>query len=244
MPFPPVILVPSSAAMPRHVLLLTVTLAAAACGPSIRHDLGAVRQSAITYDDMCHLQEYFNQRIESRARPLRALNELSTETSNVERDDHGVMRPVVIGEGTYVLSTRTDRVRFRRLLREEYQRLPEMHLTRTEETVQVKVTWWQAGGIRRVRADSAIEVTAGGESVSLPPHPCVGEFLFGEPAYVMRQCFHEAQRARAEGRIPGACTLTPEIPASAPADADAGAPPPAVAAPAAPDAAADVPAAG
>lgn len=230
--------------MPRPALLLAVALAAAACGPSIRHDLGNVRQSAITYDDMCHLQDYFNQRIESRARPLRAVNELSTETSREERDDRGVMRPVIIGEGTYVLATRTDRVRFRRLLREEYQRLPDMHITRAEESVEVKVNWWQAGGIRRVRSDSSIEITAGGDSVSLPPHPCVGEFLFGEPAYVMRQCFLEAQRARAEGRIPGACTLTPEVPAADPGDA--GAPSPAAdAAPAAPpDAAADVPAVG
>jgi hypothetical protein len=226
--------------MPRPSLLLAALVAASACGPAIRHDLGSVRQSAITFDDMCHLQDYFTQRVESRARPLRAINELSTETSREERDDRGVMRPVVMGEGTYVLATRTDRVRFRRLLRDEYSRLPEMHLTHAEETVLVKVTWWQAGGIRRIRPETPVEVTAGAQTFSLPPHPCIGEFLFGEPAYVMRQCFLEAQRARAAGRIPDACTLAPEAPAD-----DAGAPPPAAdAAAATTDAAVDAPAAG
>ena len=51
--------------MPRHaplpILAATLTLA---CGPTIRRDLGALRQSAITFDDMCQLQEYFDQRIE------------------------------------------------------------------------------------------------------------------------------------------------------------------------------------
>lgn len=207
--------------MPRTLLLLPLVAAAISCGPTVRHDFGGVMQSAITYDDMCHLQDYFDQRVESRARPLRAVNEQSTETTREERDEHGVMRPVVMGEGTYVLATRTDRLRFRRLLRDEYRRLPEMHLTGSEETVRVKVTWWQSGGIRRVRAGEDIEVSAGADAWRLPPHPCVGEFLFGEPAYVMRRCFLEAQRARAAGQIPGACSVAPDGP---PEDAGAAAP--------------------
>jgi hypothetical protein len=208
--------------MPRPAALFAFALLALSCGPAIRRDLGGVMQSAITFDDMCHLQEYFDQRLESHARPLRVVNEQSTETTREERDEHGVMRPVVMGEGTYVLATRTDRVRFRRLLREEYRRLPEMTLTRPEQTVRVKVAWWQAGGIRRIRAGEDVELATGDESWTLPPHPCVGEFLFGEPAYVMRRCFQEAQRARSAGQIPGPCSVGPvEAP---PADADAAAP--------------------
>lgn len=206
--------------MPRQapLSLLAATLALA-CGPAIRHDLGAVQQSAITFDDMCNLQEYFDQRVESHAQPLRVMNEQSTETTREERDEQGVLRPVVMGEGTYVLATRTDRVRFHRLLRDEYRRLPPMGFTGPEQQVRVKVSWWQAGGIRRVRAGTDIEVSAEEGSWTLPPHPCVGEFLFGQPAYVMRRCFLESQRARAAGQIPGPCSIRPDEPPPAATDA-------------------------
>lgn len=182
-------------------------LALLSCGPSIKRDLGSVRQSAITYDDMCHLQSYFTQRATAHAPPFRAENETSTETTREERDERGQLRPVTVGEGTYVLEQRTDRVRFRRMLRDEYSRLPDMGITAPEARVAVRVNWWQAGGLRRVRNDGLVTITVGEQTWQLPPHPCVGEFLFGEPGYVMRQCFLESEHARAAGQIPGACSL-------------------------------------
>lgn len=216
---------PPLASVPLLVLGLV-----AGCGPAVRHDLGSVPQSAITFDDMCRLQDYFDQRVAAHAPPFRAIDEQSTETTREERDEHGRMRPVVMGEGTYVIASRSDRVRFRRLLRDEYSRLPDdLGLTGAEARVRVRVTWWQAGGIRRVRNDGLVEITRGDRAVQLPPHPCVGEFLFGESAYVMRRCFLEADRARARGEIPASCTPMPDDePASAdggaPESADAGAP--------------------
>ncbi len=193
----------------------------ASCGPSVRHDLGSVPQSAITFDDMCHLQDYFDQRVDAHAQPLRVVDEMSTETVREERDEHGQMRPVVLGEGTYVIAARSDRVRFRSLLRDEYRRLPhvDIGLTSAEAQVRVRVTWWQSGGIRRVRNDGDVVITRGDETWTLPPQPCVGEFLFGESAYVMRRCFHEADRARARGEIPSECSVTIPSDASTPSDA-------------------------
>lgn len=210
-----------SAAMRRPLLALSALLVlTASCGPSVRHDLGSVPQSAITFDDMCHLQDYFDQRVDAHAPPLRVVDEMSTETSRVERDERGQMRPVVNGEGTYLITTRSDRVRFRRLLRDEYRRLPDdMGLTSAEAQVRVRVTWWQAGGIRRVRNDGNVVITRGDDSWTLPPQPCVGEFLFGESAYVMRRCFLEADRARSRGEIPAACSVA--IPTDAATSADA-----------------------
>jgi ribosomal protein L25 (general stress protein Ctc) len=156
---------------------------------------------------MCRLQDYFDQRVSTHSAPLRALNEQSTETSNTERDERGHVRHVVVGEGTYVLASRLDRLRFRNVLRENYRRVPEMGLAGTETTVRVRTKWWQAGGIRRVRSDGEVEVQVADRTWTFPPHPCVGEFLFGESAYVMRRCFVEAEQARAQGRIPGECSV-------------------------------------
>jgi hypothetical protein len=211
--------------MGRSKRFLPVVFLMFSCGPRPRRDLGSIPMSAITYEDMCHLQEYFEQRVQSHAPPLRVVDEQATETSRHEQDEHGVMRPVVVGEGTYVLASRSDRIRFRRLLREEYRRLPEMNLTGPEQTVRVKVGWWQAGGIRRLRPDEDVVISTGDDSWTLPPHPCVGEFLFGEPAYVMRRCIQEAERARAAGQIPSPCSLHPEVSPSFLQLSDAGIPP-------------------
>jgi hypothetical protein len=210
--------------MRRPSFALVAIALAASCGPAVRHDLGSVPQSAITFDDMCHLQEYFDQRVDAHAPPLRVVDEMSTETSREERDERGQMRPVVVGEGTYLVATRFDRVRFRRMLHSEYRRLPDdMSLTADEAQVRVRVTWWQAGGIRRIRNDGNVVISRGERSWTLPPHPCVGEFLFGERAYVMRRCFLEADRVRARGEIPAECAAA-TADASTPADGSAAEP--------------------
>ncbi len=207
------------------------------CGPSVRRDLGGVRLTAVTWNDMCGLQDYFDRRVAARTPRLRALHEMSTETSQMERDERGTLRPITLGEGTYVLATRADRARFRQLLRDEYSRVPALAMTRHEQTVEVKVTWWQSGGIRHLRAEGSVEVTVDGASHEFPPHPCVGEFLFGEGAYAMRRCFQDAERARDAGLVPEACPANPANPATtADADADAATPAAADAADAAVDA--------
>lgn len=164
-----------------------------------------IPQQRITYDDMCGLQDHFDQRARAGARPYRVLNELANETEREEPDENGRMRRAVLGEGTYVVSARTDRQRLRQLLRAEYRRLPAMRLTAEEGEVQVRLGWWQSGTIRRVRPDRDVEVTdLSGATFTLPPHPCVGEFLFGDEPYTMRRNILEADRARARGEIPNA----------------------------------------
>jgi hypothetical protein len=189
----------------RTPLILSATIALCSCGPTAVRDLMEIPQQRVTYDDMCGLQAHFDQRAQVHAPPFRAMNETSNETSREEPDERGRMRRVVLGEGTYVVAARTDRQRLRQLLRAEYQRLPSMHLGGEEGEVRVRLGWWQSGTIRRVRPDAEIEViSTDGSVVTLPPHPCVGEFLFGDEPYAMRRNIMAAESARARGEIPAA----------------------------------------
>lgn len=185
-------------------LLATLALLAA-CGPTVARDLMHIPQQRITYNDLCGLQSHFDQRAEGHAAPYRVLNETSNETTTEEPDEHGRMQRVVLGEGTYAIVSRSERRRFRQLLRAEYRRLPSLRIGGEGEPLQVRTAWWQSGTIRRVRPDSTIEITSpDGSSFTLPPHPCVGEFLFGDEPYAMRRNILAAERARARGELPAA----------------------------------------
>lgn len=196
--------------------LLAATLAAAtlSCGPRLRRDLASVPQRQITYDDLCGLQAHFDQRRAARAAPYRALSEQSNETSETQPDEFGRMRRVMQGEGTYLVRDRSDRRRLAQLLREEYTRLPAMRLTRPETEVTLTLSWWQSGSIRRARPDLDVVLAVDGVRHTLPPSPCLGEFLFGDEAYAMRRNVVAAEQDRAYGRIPRAY-----IPADAGPDA-------------------------
>jgi hypothetical protein len=191
------------------------------CGPATRRDLASVPQQQVTYDDLCHLQDYFDQRATAHTPAFRVMNEQSTETSRVEADEHGRMRPVVLGEGTYRVRDRSDRLRLRQLLREEYRRLPDMRILPPDTVVDVHVSWWQSGTIRRLRPDADVEIVIEGQSYELPFQPCVGEFLFGDEPYTMRRNILAAERARAHGEIPTAYLTSDASPATDATDATA-----------------------
>jgi hypothetical protein len=193
---------PDSASLRPPVALLCAL--ALGCGPTIRHTLATNDQRHITYEDLCHLQGWYDQRAASNAPPFRVVDEQSTETTEREPDEHGHLRHVELGEGTYLVASREDRVRFHQLLREEYARLPSLAITAPEANVRVHVSFWKTGTIRRIRPDVEVTVEVGGNRVELPSHPCVGEFLFGEQSYAMRHNVLEAERARARGEIPAA----------------------------------------
>ncbi|MDB4928538.1 MAG: hypothetical protein JWM10_1022 [Myxococcaceae bacterium] len=174
------------------------------CGPTIRRTLPTDDQRHITYEDLCHLQDWYDQRTAGHAAPFRVVNEQSTETAQRAPDERGHLRRVALGEGTYLVASREDRLRFDRLLRDEYDDLPALAVARPEGVVRVHVAFWQTGSIRRIRPDVEVTVEVDGHTHELPSHPCVGEFLFGEQAYAMRHNVLSAERARARGEIPAA----------------------------------------
>jgi hypothetical protein len=191
------------------------------CGPTIRRTLPTRDQRYVTYEDLCHLQDWYDQRNAAHAPPFRVVNEQSTEAADREPDEHGRQRHVAAGEGTYLIASREDRVRFARLLREEYDHLPSFAVAAPEARVEVRVAFWQTGSIRRIRPDVDVTLQVDGDTAQLPSHPCVGEFLFGAEAYAMRHNVMSAESDRAQGRIPAAYLGDAAAPADAAAVGDA-----------------------
>lgn len=183
--------------------VLAASVVVTSCGPSSRRDLSAIPQRQITFDDMCHLQDYFDQRNATRSHPgFRAVEETSNETAETEPDENGHMRRAVIGEGTYLVADRRARRRLRQLLDEEFQGMPAVDLMAPGTTVRVHVAWWASGQVRRLRPDKMIQIATAERTVELPFNPCVGEFLFGAPVYALRRSFLDAENARSRGEIP------------------------------------------
>jgi hypothetical protein len=189
------------------VLDLAATAAIAlplACSPAPRRNLATIPQRQITFDDMCGLQDYFDQRNAAHAPPFRVIDEQSTTAEGTQPDEHGRMQHIQVGDGTYVITDRDARRRLRRLLRDEYVRLPRLHFGGQEGEVHVRVEWWSSGQMRRLRPDRRIEVATEREVVTLPFDPCVGEFLFGAPVYALRRHVLDSDRARAHGEVAAA----------------------------------------
>jgi len=176
------------------------------CGPASRRDFSGFPQRRITYEDMCSLQNFFDERNSSHGSIISATEaEDSTETQDTEPDENGTMRRAVLGEGTYTIRDRRVRRRLRQLLSEEYERIPELTIggQESDRSVKLRVGWWASGQMRRLRPDQEITVTdERGNTVNLPFNPCVGEFLFGSNVYALRRQFFSADNARARGELP------------------------------------------
>jgi hypothetical protein len=200
----------------------------ASCGPASRRDLSTVfPQRRITFEDMCRLQDYFDQRRAAGAAPFRATDEQSAETQETEADENGRRRRRTVGEGTYLVSDPAARRQLQRLLADEYDRLPALRLTGQDTVVRVHVEWWASGRVRRLRPDRPIELTVGDETVSLPFSACVGEFLFGHEVYAMRRRVLDDDAVRARGEIPAErAPVTTEADAGTREPESLGTPPP------------------
>jgi hypothetical protein len=153
-----------------------------ACGIAIRRDLSALPAGQVGFDDMCGLQGYFDALQIGTSPPPRVVSALDLEGA--------------AGGATGGKPTRGGRERFafendfqvkhvRRVLNENWQRLPDGLATATK--IELDVKWAEKAGSKRVITNEPVELEIGSETVSLPYHICLSELLYGEPLYRQRR---------------------------------------------------------
>ncbi len=188
-------------------LLVVIVSAAAACGPTSRRDAD-VPARAVTYDDACGLQAYFDERREAKLPPPAVVDE------SIASDEKGV----TAGIGTYVLNDPMVRRRFAKLLRDEYKGVEPQVVGAVESSegeVKVRVKWWDAGATRRLRVGKDIVLYTKAGSTELPPNPCVADLLFGAKIYEMRHRYVTGELEREREGAPDEAPPTASTPAPA-----------------------------
>ena len=156
-------------------LIIVMTVA---CSIVIRRDLSTVPAGQVGFDDMCGLQEYFDALEIKTSPPPRVVSALDMEgKSGGKRVNGGVERFAF--ENDFQLK------HLRRVLNENWRRLPES--VATAPKIELEVKWSEKAGSKRVVTDQPAELAIGAETFSLPYHVCLSELLYGEPLYRQRR---------------------------------------------------------
>lgn len=166
---------------------------------------------------MCGLQEYFDALEIKTSPPPRIISALDLEGENGGK-------PVRGGKETFEFDSDFLLRHLRRLLHENWRRLPDK--LDTADHVEIEVKWSEKAATKRVVTDAPAEMTIGAETFDLPYQPCLSEFLYGEPLYKQRRLMWNLPLpgATPDGGAPdaGAAPAPTPAPAPAPAPADAG----------------------
>jgi len=185
------------------------------CGIAIRRDLSTVPPGQVGFDDMCGLQEYFDALEIKSSPPPRVVNAL-----DLEGESGG--KPVRGGKETFAFDSEFLLHHLRRVLHENWRRLPDK--LDTADRIDVEVKWSEKAGAKRVVTDAPAEVTIGAETFDLPYHPCLSELLYGEPLYKQRRLMWNLPLPGAlpDGGARDAGAAPPASASPAPSPADAG----------------------
>jgi hypothetical protein len=155
-----------------------MVLGAVACSIAIRRDLSAIPPGQIGFDDMCGLQEYFDTIEAKGATGPMLVSSLDLEGRSGDKEVRG-------GRARYAFEGDFQLKHLRRILNENWKRLPET--LATAKHVELEVKWAERAGVRRVVTDQDSELSIGMQSVPLPYHVCLSELIYGEPLYRQRR---------------------------------------------------------
>lgn len=128
---------------------------------------------------MCGLQGYFDA-IEIKTSPApRVVSALDLEGAS---SGGKIMRG---GKERFAFENDFQLTHLKRVLNENWRRLPEQIAKASE--IEIEVKWAEKAGLKRVTTEEESEIAVGTESWSLPYHPCISELLYGEPLYRQRR---------------------------------------------------------
>ncbi len=168
--------------MSRKSLFLLVgsglLLVGVGCGIAVQRDLSAIPPGQVGFDDMCGLQEYFDALEIKSSPPPRMVSALDMEGQSGGKVTHGGQERFAF-ESDFLLK------HLRRVLNENWRRLPEPIATATD--IEIDVHWSEKAGAKRVVTDQPSELIVGSQSWALPYQPCLSELLYGAPLYRQRR---------------------------------------------------------
>ena len=148
------------------------------CGIAVQRDLSAIPPGQVGFDDMCGLQEYFDALEIKSTPPPRIVSALDMEGQSGGKPQRGGKERVAF-DSEFLLK------HLRRVLNENWRRLPEPIATATN--IEIEVRWSEKLGTKRVVTDQESELIVGSQSWSLPYQPCLSELLYGAPLYRQRR---------------------------------------------------------
>jgi len=153
-------------------------LAGVGCGIAVQRDLSAIPPGQVGFDDMCNLQEYFDALEIKSTAPPRLVSALDMEGQSGTKVTHG-------GQERFAFDSDFLLKHLRRVLNENWRRLPEPIATATD--IEIEVRWSEKAGAKRVVTDQPSDLIVGSQSWSLPYQPCLSELLYGAPLYRQRR---------------------------------------------------------
>lgn len=150
---------------------------AAGCSIGVLRDLHGTTPSQVVFDDACGVQDYYDTIALRKAAPptIEVTSEMESREGKRVRGGHA----------RYAFQTEYQLKMVRKILTENYSRVPEEALS--ERPVKLEVFWSEKAGVKRVVTDRDAELIAGNGHWSLPPHQCLSELLFGEELYRTRR---------------------------------------------------------
>jgi hypothetical protein len=148
------------------------------CGIAVQRDLSAIPPGQVGFDDMCSLQEYFDALEIKSTPPPRVVSALDMEGQSGGKVVHG-------GKERFAFDSDFLLKHLRRVLSENWRRLPEQIATATD--IEIEVRWSEKADTKRVVTDQESEISVGSQSWPLPYQPCLSELLYGAPLYRQRR---------------------------------------------------------
>jgi hypothetical protein len=167
----------------RIAVVLGLVVLTVACGVAIRRDLSALPAGQVGFDDMCGLQGYFDALQIGTSPPPRVVSALDLEGAPGGGGSGG--KPTRGGRERFAFDNDFQLKHVRRVLNENWHRLPEKVATASK--IEIEVRWAEKAGSKRVTTNEPVELAVGSETVSLPYHICLSELLYGEPLYRQRR---------------------------------------------------------